>query len=203
MSVPAALPSTSSTIHILSLATALAAVITGPAASAPADEVLRWQAMVGGRHADLSVPQNGRAGFTTILGIATGIHFTNVLTLERGLTNQIFMSGSGVAFGDVDNDGLVDVYLCGLDCPNRLYRNLGNWKFADVTTPAVACAEGASTGAVFADVDADRDLALLVTGLGRGVRLFQNNGRNRFAEVTDQAGLRSTAGSRRESSFRV
>jgi hypothetical protein len=160
-----------------------------------AAEALRWQTTTGARFAELSVPPNGRTGFTVLPASATGIHFTNVLSLERGLTNQIFMSGSGVACGDVDNDGQVDVYFCGLDSSNRLYRNLGNWKFADITTPATACGQGASTGAVFADIDADSDLDLLVTGIGRGVRLFQNNGSGQFDEVTDQAGLRSSAGS--------
>ncbi|HKX61665.1 MAG TPA: VCBS repeat-containing protein [Verrucomicrobiae bacterium] len=160
-----------------------------------AAEVPRWQTTSGGRFAELSVPPNGRTGFTTMPAGATGILFTNVLTVERGLTNQIFMSGSGVALGDMDNDGRVDIYFCGLDCTNRLYRNLGGWKFADVTPAALACPEGGSTGAVFADTDADRDLDLLVTGIGRGVRLFQNNGTGQFTEITDQAGLRSAEGS--------
>ena len=116
-----------------------------------AAEVLRWESTSGGRFAELSVPSDGRTGFTTMPVGATGILFTNVLTVERGLTNQIFMSGSGVALGDMDNDGRVDIYFCGLDCTNRLYRNLGGWKFADVTPAALACPEGASTGAVFAD----------------------------------------------------
>ncbi len=55
------------------------------------------------------------------------------MTAERGLTNQIYYSGSGVAAGDVDGDGLADLYFCGLDGPNTLYRNLGNWHFRDTT----------------------------------------------------------------------
>ena len=90
----------------------------------------------------------------------------------------------------MDGDGWCDIYLCGLDTPNSLYRNLGNWRFSDITAAAgVACADQASTGAAFADVDGDGDLDLLVNGLGRGVRLFINDGHGRFSEATAQAGL--------------
>src|SRR6266481_4067073 len=49
-------------------------------------------------------------------------------------------------------DGWCDIYLCGLENGNRLYRNLGGWKFEDITESAgVACSNQYSTGAVFAD----------------------------------------------------
>src|SRR5439155_3199455 len=143
-----------------------------------------------------SVATTGKAGFTEIAPGAIGITFPNRLSEERALTNQIFLNGSGVAAGDVDGDGLCDVYFCGLDSPNALYRNLGNWQFADITAAAgVACADQASTGAAFADVDGDGNLDLLVNGIGRGTRLFLNDGKGRFTEVTAQSGLRSTHGS--------
>src|SRR6478672_39229 len=72
----------------------------------------------------LAVPTAGAAGFT-----AMGIPFTNRLAESRSLTNQIFLNGSGVAAGDVDGDGFCDLYFCGLDNPNVLFRNLGNWRF--------------------------------------------------------------------------
>ncbi|PYI79621.1 MAG: hypothetical protein DME26_23055, partial [Verrucomicrobia bacterium] len=138
----------------------------------------------------------GKTGFTEIPVSVTGITFTNRLREERSLTNQIFLNGSGVAAGDIDGDGLCDLYFCGLDSPNSLYRNLGNWRFEDITTTAgVACADQASTGAVFADVDGDGDLDLLVNGIGRGTRLFLNDGKGHFREVTAQAGLRGATGS--------
>ena len=59
----------------------------------------------------------------------------------------------------------------------------------------VACPNQDSTGAVLADVDGDGNLDLLVTSLGHGLRLFLNDGKGRFHEVTDQAGLRSNSGS--------
>lgn len=144
----------------------------------------------------LSVPVSGKTGFTLMPPSETGIIFTNRLALRRGLVNQNLMNGSGVAAGDVNGDGLVDLYFCGLDVDNRLYRNKGGWKFEDITASAgVACPGQDSTGAVFVDIDGDGDLDLLVTSLGGGVRLFINDGHGHFTEKTDAAGLRSQAGS--------
>ncbi|MBL9135314.1 MAG: VCBS repeat-containing protein [Verrucomicrobiales bacterium] len=163
-------------------------------AAAPPD----WQSGHGFRSRPLNVPASSgkRAGFVQVDALAAGILFTNRLDDERSLTNQIFLNGSGVAAGDVDGDGLCDLYFCGLDASNALFRNLGNWTFQDATSTAgVACADQASTGAAIADVDGDRDLDLLVNGIARGTRLFLNDGRGRFQEATDDAGLRSKAGS--------
>lgn len=161
------------------------------AAGAP----MAWESFPSHRRSPLPPASGDRAGFTRLDAAPLGILFTNRLAEERSLTNQVFLNGSGVALGDIDGDGLADLYFCGLDAPNALYRNLGNWRFEDITARAgVACADQPSTGAAFADVDGDGSLDLLVAGLGRGVRLFLNDGRGRFREVTDAAGLRSTAG---------
>jgi hypothetical protein len=119
----------------------LIAVSTGLSASA-----LDWQQLEGHRRAPLIIAPGGKTGFTEIESAAAGISFTNRLGEERSLTNQIFLNGSGVAAGDVDGDGLCDLYFCGLDSSNALYHNLGRWRFEDLTAAGgVACADQAST----------------------------------------------------------
>ncbi len=157
---------------------------------------LKWQNGPGFHRVKVDPPQAGRVGFRKLEANQLGITFTNRISLHRSLLNRNLLNGSGVAAGDVDRDGWCDLYFCGLESDNALYRNLGNWKFEDITaTAGVACPNQDSTGAVFADVDGDGDLDLLVTALGHGVRLFQNDGHGHFHEITDQAGLRSNSGS--------
>ncbi len=124
-----------------------------------------------------------RGGFTLMPPEASGVCFTNHLAPQRHHTNQIPLNGSGVACGDVDGDGLVDLYFCHLDGPNALFRNLGHWKFENITTSAgVACDGLDATSAVLADLDGDGDLDLTVSSIAGGTRLFFNNGRARFTE---------------------
>lgn len=159
---------------------------------APAD----WQTFPGGRAMRLSIDNSNRIGFTEVPSSISGVRFTNHLSDERSLTNQVFLNGSGVAAGDVDGDGLCDLYLCGLEAPNALYRNLGGWRFEEIATKAgVACGNQASTGTALVDMDGDGDLDLLVNGIARGTRLFLNDGRGKFQEVTDASGLKNPSGS--------
>ncbi len=110
--------------------------------------------------------------------------------------------GNGVCLGDVDGDGWLDVFLptgsrhgAATGPPaNRsaLYRNRNGTRFEDVTETAGVGAPGYwAQGCVFGDYDADGDLDLFVTGIGR-YYLFRNDGGGRFRDVTRQAGL--TAG---------
>ena len=145
----------------------------------PADAAdLNWQSAAGHRWAELSPAPSDRVGFTLLPSTVTGITFSNRLTEAQAAENRILENGSGVALGDIDGDGWCDIYFCRLDGPNVLYRNLGNWKFEDITASAgVACAGQFSTGAVFADLDGDGDLDLLVNGIGAGTRAFLNDAR--------------------------
>ena len=128
-------------------------------------------------------------GFSKLPPEITGIAFTNSLSDAHAAESQIRLNGSGVAAGDVDGDGWCDLYFCGLDGNNKLFRNLGGWRFADITAAAgVACPNQFSTGAVFADVDGDGDMDLLVNSIGGGTRLFMNGGKGDFTEKTS-AGL--------------
>jgi enediyne biosynthesis protein E4 len=149
-----------------------------------------WNEGPGYRYAPLPVPKTGRTGFSLLPARTTGIQFTNFLALERHLTNQILLNGSGVALGDADGDGWCDIYLCCLDAPNRLFRNLGGWRFADVTEEAgVGASDLTSTGAVFADLDGDGDLDLIVNSVGQGTHVFYNNDQGRFHDMVPGAGL--------------
>src|SRR5258705_553579 len=134
---------------------------------------LEWVSAPGYRWASLPVPKSGKTGFTLLPPATTGISFTNVLTDAKAAENQIRLNGAGVALGDVDGDGLCDIYLCGLENRNALFHNLGNWKFEDITEKAgVGCEGQYSTGAVLVDVDGDGHLDLLVNGVGTGTRLL-------------------------------
>jgi hypothetical protein len=162
--------------------TGVLAVLAGMASRGAA---LEWHAETGFRWAELPSPPAGTTGFTLLEPGLTGVDFTNHLAEETSALNRILENGSGVALGDVDGDGWCDVYFCRLEGDNVLYRNLGGWKFTNVTEGAgVACPNQYSTGAVFADVEGDGDLDLLVNSLGGGTRCFLNDGRGHFTEVT-------------------
>ena len=144
-----------------------------------------WQEGAGFRFRPLSVPSGGKTGFSLLPPEQTGIWFTNSLPESRSLTNTILPNGSGVAAGDVDEDGRCDLFFCGLAGGSRLYRNLGNWRFQDITEQAgVACSNLDVTGAVFADINGDGHLDLIVNSIGGGTHIFFNDGKGHFTRST-------------------
>jgi len=121
------------------------------------------------------------AVFTLLPASVTGINFTNTLSHARQLRNHVLLNGSGVAAGDIDGDGWCDLYFCGLDGPNVLYRNLGNGKFQDITAEAgVSCPNLDATGCAFADLDGDGSLDLIVNSTAGGTYVFFNDGHGHF-----------------------
>ncbi len=106
---------------------------------------------------------------------------------------------SGVALFDYNNDGLLDVYVVnGASMPglqkdnesyyNRLFKNLGNGSFEDVTEQAGVRGKGYDHGVAIADYDNDGYEDIFVAGL-RANTLFHNNGDGTFTDVTSKAGL--------------
>jgi Tfp pilus assembly protein PilF len=95
--------------------------------------------------------------------------------------------GSGVAVADFDGDGLPDLVFANASADGKagpaLYRNLGGFKFEDVTGSSGVTFEGVGTSALLVDLDNDGDRDLVLTGLGR-VALFLNDGKGRFADAT-------------------
>ena len=135
-------------------------------------------------------------GFTQLDASKTGIDFANSVTESQMEQNRHLAQGSGVTLGDVDGDGLIDVYLARIDGPNALYRNLGDWRFEEVAEASgVSAPDRYSTGTAFADVDGDSDLDLLVSALGGPNALFENDGTGSFSERSAEVGLASDRGS--------
>lgn len=143
-------------------------------------------------------------------------HFKDV---TRGSGLDVSSQGMGVACGDFDNDGKVDVFITNVGS-NQLFRNLGDGKFQDVTATAGVAGSPTewSTGAAFLDIDHDGDLDLFVANYVRWTReldfevgytldgknraygppmnfqgtfpyLYRNDGQGRFTDISAAAGV--------------
>ena len=129
---------------------------------------------------------------------STGVHFANMLpedTTFNILNYLSYYNGGGVAAGDVNGDGLPDLYFTSNVGPNRLYINKGNYRFEDVTDRAgVGGTGGWTTGVTMADVNGDGKLDIYVSGVsylsmhGHNV-LYINNGDGTFTDRTKEYGL--------------
>lgn len=138
-------------------------------------------------------------GFIRIDNQDSGIDFSNDLTYTSRLntyTFRNFYNGAGVALGDINNDGLPDIYFSGNQVDNKLYLNLGNFHFQDITVKAgVNCPNTWSTGVSMADVNSDGWLDIFVCKSGPplgGIRhnqLFINNGDLTFTDKSVEWGV--------------
>jgi hypothetical protein len=104
------------------------------------------------------------AKFTLLQPEETGVNFVNQMREDFELNNYNFeymYNGGGVAAGDVNGDGLPDLYFSSSLFSNKLFLNQGNFKFVDVTIPAgVDAAKGFKTGVSMADINGDGRLDL-------------------------------------------
>jgi enediyne biosynthesis protein E4 len=141
----------------------------------------------------------GQAMFEELAPRKTGIRFQNRLKEDKQtniLTYEYFYNGGGVAIGDINNDGLDDIYLTGNMVPNKLYLNQGDFKFKDITKEAgVEGRDAWTTGVVMADVNGDGWLDIYVCYSGKGDpekrrnQLFINQGDGTFVEQASTFGI--------------
>jgi hypothetical protein len=137
--------------------------------------------------------------FSLVDSKETGIEFRNdlVSSEEMNILEYLyFYNGGGVATGDINNDGLVDIYFTSNQGENKLYLNKGSFQFEDISQKAGVTGEGGwSTGVTMADVNGDGLLDIHVAQVGdyKGLtgknKLYINNGDLTFSEKAAEYGI--------------
>ncbi len=137
--------------------------------------------------------------FDTPAANSTGLDFTNTIveTEDLNILDYLyFYNGGGVAVGDINNDGLPDIYFTGNQVKNKLYLNKGNLKFEDITDSAgVAGQSSWNTGTSMVDINGDGWLDIYVcavvgiNGFNGYNELFINNQDGTFTEQAADYGL--------------
>jgi enediyne biosynthesis protein E4 len=141
--------------------------------------------------------------FSLISAQQSGVDFVNQVDDLKDfniLNYRNFYNGGGVAIGDINNDGLEDLFFTSNQHANRLYLNKGNWLFEDITEQSgVAGTRKWSTGVTMVDINNDGFLDIYVCNSGelegddRKNELFINNGDLTFSEQAQKWGLDSDA----------
>ncbi|MGB5317632.1 CRTAC1 family protein, partial [Eudoraea sp.] len=149
--------------------------------------------------------------FTLLPSSLTGIDFLNKVENQKDFNifkYRNFYNGGGVAIGDVNNDGLADIYLTGNMVANKLYLNKGGLKFEDISESAgVKGSKPWSTGVVMVDINQDGLLDIYVSNAGnmKGNNhdndLYINNGDLTFTEKAAEYNLAKTGFSTHASFF--
>lgn len=147
----------------------------------------------------LSSCDNEKQLFVALDPIKAGIDFENTLTPTEDfniIDYLYFYNGGGVAIGDINGDGLPDLFFSGNQVQNRLYLNKGNLIFEDITDIAgVGGKSSWNTGSIMGDVNGDGLLDIYVCAvvglknLQGHNELFINNGDNTFTERSAEYGL--------------
>ena len=133
----------------------------------------------------------------------TGVTFANTITTTDSVnvqTDVYIYNGAGVAVGDIDNDGLPDLFFTGNMVSSRLSLNKGDMRFADITEPAGVTTHRWATGATMVDINDDGYLDIYVSvsgperskGPDRANLLFVNNGNRTFTEAAARYGIADT-----------
>jgi hypothetical protein len=133
----------------------------------------------------------------------TGVTFANTITTDDSVnvqTDVYVYNGAGVAVGDIDNDGLSDIFFAGNMVSSRLYLNKGKMRFEDVTARAGVATSRWTTGASMVDINDDGYLDIYVSVSGpewskpeqRSNLLFINNGDRTFTEAAAQYAVADT-----------
>src|SRR6058998_1789037 len=141
--------------------------------------------------------------FTLLTPDQTGVTFANTITTNDSVNVQsdpYVYNGAGVAVGDIDNDGLPDLFFTGNMVSSRLYLNKGNMRFEDITERAGVKTNRWATGATMVDINNDGYLDIYVSvsgserskGADRANLLFINNGDHTFTEAAAQYGIADT-----------
>ena len=145
-------------------------------------------------------PEDGGPLFSILDSNITGINFLNYLPEYDPKFNIIdylyYYNGAGVAAGDINNDGLTDLFFVSNQGKNKLYLNKGNWKFEDISEKAgVTGFANWKTGVSMADINGDGYLDIYVCAVGnyKGLEgsneLYINNGNATFTEQAADYGL--------------
>ncbi|ARV06899.1 hypothetical protein BTO04_09480 [Polaribacter sp. SA4-10] len=143
--------------------------------------------------------EENKTQFELLSSETTNINFSNDLTstdIFNVYRYRNFYNGGGVAIGDVNNDGLQDIYLTANLKENKLFLNKGNFKFEDITKKAnVGGTKAWSTGVSMVDINADGFIDIYVCNSGdvagdnKQNELFINNGDGTFLEKAAEYGL--------------
>lgn len=149
--------------------------------------------------------------FSEIQASKSGIDFINQIPESSAMNSMVyeyFYNGGGVAVGDINNDGLADIYFTSNLKDNKLYLNKGDFKFEDITEQAqIKGSFGWTTGVTMVDINADGWLDIYVCKSGKGKaenrqnELFVNNKNGTFTEASAQYGLNFSGYSTQASFF--
>tara|TARA_B100001750_G_scaffold209354_1_gene189137 strand:+ start:196783 stop:200097 length:3315 start_codon:yes stop_codon:yes gene_type:complete len=159
--------------------------------------ILGSLSIIGCQRETRPAPTEEQKIFSALSAEKSGVHFENTLTENDSLnyfTYSYLYMGGGVATGDVNGDGLLDLYFTGNQVPNKLYLNKGNLQFEDVSDKVGVAGDNRwYTGVTMGDINGDGLLDIYCSVGGkfepRENQLFVNNGDGTFSEKAKEYGL--------------